>query len=137
MTTYGPRKYIENGDMSAASITGKALAMLGMNRQSFQCEWPATSTPVGKITIEVSDDPRVEEDLLRGTSTARWTKVTIPAGSYHGTDFTVSGTDITTAGAGGTLELNLERPCAFMRLKYTKTSGGAASTFQATASANS
>ena len=108
---------------------------------TFKCRWldtrqcstlhlhfsiAATSTPVGTLTIEESNDPQVarnNETGVGGDSTSDTVaKVDITASSRVVT----SGTGLAVNGANSTMVV-ITAPAAFVRFVYTATSGGSAS----------
>lgn len=132
-----PHKYLANQDLSA-SFVGSAIdcRMLESRRLTITASWTAVASTDGDLYIEVSDDPRVETDKIRGTSTAIWIKRTIPAGSYDGSNFTVAGKLITLTASAGDMSLNLIDVSGFFRIGWTRRAGGAANQLQVWISGN-
>lgn len=95
----------------------------------FQFVVPATGTPNGVWTLEASEDSRVEDDILRGTSTAKW--VTAPLSgdttvskTAASSGATVNASDITSDGTT-VLEavVKVKSPFGYLRWRWTRSSG--------------
>jgi hypothetical protein len=135
MTILHGAKYITDGDMSAAAgIFGPILNVPGLNQLSFTGRW--TGAPVGAIRLFGTNDPRARLDSLRGLAgadyTADWHQLDLPTGAAKviGSGHAVTTDEITTAAAVGTFTINIYDLFAFMQLRYVRTSGGSASSFQ-------
>jgi hypothetical protein len=130
-------KYLPDQSL-AASFVGSAIdcRMLEHRRVTFTANWGAVGATDGDWYVEVSDDPRVEMDKARGTTTALWNKRTIPPGSIDGTQITVVGQAITINANAGSFSLNLKDVSGFIRLGYTRRGGGGAAQAQVYASGN-
>ncbi len=76
----------------------------------------SAGSPVGAYTIEGSNDERVEDDYVRGTSTASWVDITTLATQTPSSSFTVAGAVNCFA--------KLSTIPKWIRVKYTRTSGG-------------
>lgn len=99
----------------------------------FQISSDNTGTPVGAWTIEGSHDPRCTYELnsTDGDSTGTTAKrINISADTSR---VTVVGTGL-TVGAANDTEIIILNPPRFVRLVYTRTSGGALSKLQLFAS---
>lgn len=81
-----------------------------------------TSSPVGALTVEESDDPVVVHELNGSESTSSTAKVVNT--SADSLRISAAGTGLTVNAANATM-ITITRPAAFVRLKYTRTSGGA------------
>ena len=109
----------------------------------FQIKGVETGTPVGVFKFQMSEDPRVENDLrgfyeggttVYGTAseTALWTLITLPEGAIiHGTGHTAPTLPATEIAYDGTAALNIMLnfstvPCR-IRCWFDYTSGGSAS----------
>jgi hypothetical protein len=94
-----------------------------------------TGTPVAVIKVEGSDDPRVELDRLRGTTTATWVEQEIPEGAVHGLgsgQAWSAGTVTWNGAAALAIKLQLEHPTRYMRVFFDYTSGGSAASLVTT-----
>lgn len=123
MITYKDPTYIVNGDMSA-DIVGSWVNTCGFERVLFQASWSASTNTGGIFAIEGTCDP----------SMANVMPLTVAyngAGPYNSS---VSGTAI--FGSGGAFGLcefnyNLMQPLPeFVRLRYTRNTGGASNQLQ-------
>jgi hypothetical protein len=91
--------------------------------------WAGTSSPEAVFTMEWSNDPLAgKEAALGGTPAAGSAKLVdvtaaIPAGNILGTGLTATG------GATGSTIIGVENPPRYLRIKYTRASGGSASAF--------
>jgi len=116
----------------------------GATTARFQISFPATGTPVGVFKFQMSEDPRVENDLaaisgntpLYGTSseTAKWVLVTLPSTAViHGDAtgsfaITLPGEEIATDGSAAVEAMvNFSTVPCRMRLWFDYTSGGTSS----------
>lgn len=89
----------------------------------FQMSSSNTSTPVGAWTVEETNDPQAEFETRSadGDSTASTAKaINISADTSR---VTIIGTGL-TVGAANETEVVVLNPARFVRLKYTRTSGG-------------
>ena len=86
---------IVDGDMSE-DITGPSTNILHLDRVGFQLVW--TGTPVGTFSVEVSNDETV------------WAALTLSAAVIGG-------------GAADNAFIDVETGAAYVRVKYTDTSG--------------
>lgn len=95
------------GDMSAASLTSRAMRCAVLDNFSFQGVWTGTS-PVGTLDIQVSNDHQENGGVVVNVGT--WTSIytSVPA----------------VSGNSGNLFLNVAAISpAWVRCVYTKTSG--------------
>jgi hypothetical protein len=127
---------VVNGALSADLISD-VLDCTGKNRARFACSAGITGTPVQKIKLFGSDDPRVFADIANevyatGNETAQWAQLRIPLGSVHGSGFTTPTDTVVEIDWAGTtalnMLLNLEHPFRFLRLFFDSQSGGTANT---------
>lgn len=81
-----------------------------------------TSSPVGALTVEESDDPVVVHELDGAESTSSTAKVVNT--SADSLRVSVAGTGLTVNAANATM-ISIVRPAAFVRVKYTRSGGGA------------
>jgi hypothetical protein len=134
MSALEPQKYLADQSL-AATFSGKPINTQKLSRLSFTAEWSAFAATAGAFTVEESDDPRVEQDILRGTSTAKWTTKTLPTtpGAVDGTNIVVAATTITINASAGQFSLILTDPnlSGWLRLTYTRAGGGTAAQLQA------
>ncbi len=110
-----------------ADRTSNVLRCLGATLARFWLSGVQTGTPVGVFKVQGSDDPRVEDDILRGTSTATWVELEVPETAVHGLgtgQAWASGT-ITWDGTNALqLLVLLEHPPLYLRVFADYTSGG-------------
>lgn len=127
-----PCRYLTNASLTATTVFPPidCRALLA-KRVSFTLDWSAVASTDGDFHVEVSDDPRVEQDKLRGTTTAKWIRRTIPAGASDGTNVTVTGKNATINASAGDMSLNLDEVPAWVRLAYTRRGGGSSTQLQA------
>jgi hypothetical protein len=94
-------------------------------RVHFQWSSDNTSSPVGVVSIEESNDPLALADYL-STSNAETTSSTAKTINISGDTTRVKdvGTSFTVNAANETV-VTVVNPAAFVRVKYTRTSGGA------------
>lgn len=98
----------------------------GAHSALFHLSWAGAGTPVGAFTLECSNDPRCETELLTyvtpANSTAKKVDVTasIPADAVVGTGLSVSG------GGDGSTIITMDNPPEYVRIVYTRSSGGSA-----------
>jgi hypothetical protein len=108
--------YLTNGDMSAATVTGSAIRVGPMGSLILQIQWLSTSSPVGTFSLEYTSD---------GTA---WK--TVPNSSAGFSSHPAS-----NAGDIVCFWRQLRAPGGqgfkYVRLKYTRSGGGAAATLAA------
>jgi len=95
------------GDMSAASLTSRAMRSALLDDYSFQAVWTGSS-PVGTLDVQVSNDHQENGGVVVNAGT--WTSIynSVPA----------------VSGNSGSLFLNISAiSAAFVRAVYTKGSG--------------
>ena len=129
----GPHDHAELQDLSESWV-GPPINCRSLERISWTLAWTDVADTDGVFRVEISDDPRVQEDIMRGTDTATWVEITYPAGSTDGTNVTVTGKNATIAETAGSLRINLPRLAEWKRLKYVATDGGDADQLTATVS---
>ena len=130
-------------DASMAATVYSQWMRTDMGDQNIHLFWLGTSTPVGAFTVELSDDPIIstEKDRIVGAaddgtqglptvsgsgSAAKVVDITASITPVFGTGFTVNnGTN-----AGSTMFAMTGGQARYFRIKYTRTSGGAAGTLQ-------
>lgn len=122
MTVAGVRIY---GTTHAASFVTDPVRAAKYADIRFQFVIPATGTPNGVWTLEASEDPRVEDDIARGTTNAKWVTIAISAEKTSGsTGLTINSADLTTTGAT-VMECVVKTPSpySYLRWRWTKSSG--------------
>jgi hypothetical protein len=127
---------VVNGNLSA-DLTSDLLDCSEKRFARFTCSAGTTGTPVQKIKLYGSDDPRVLRDRAADlyatvNETAQWTPLRIPLGAVHGSGFTTPTDTVTEVDWAGTtalnLWMNLENPPKYLRLVFDNQSGGTANT---------
>lgn len=122
------------GATQAASFVS-ALRRAGKYRDvRYQFVIPGAGTPNGVWTLEVSEDPRVEKDLLNGTygggsETAKW--VTLALSGDIDVDKTAASSGVTLNAADITSDgstvfeavIRIQNPHSYLRWRWTRTSG--------------
>lgn len=109
--------------------TSLPLKCAGAVLGKFHIDGVETDAPAGEWMFEGSDDPRVEEDLVRDTATAKWAELEVPAEAVHGLKAgqAVSAGRVTWDGANPFNALVLlEHPPAYMRVSWVYSGGGSA-----------
>ncbi len=106
---FTPHSVITNGDMST-SLTSDVTIIQNLSMISYSCAWSAGSTPVGAITVQVSNDYSQNADgSVRNAGT--WNTVTLS-------------TATNVSGNTGNGFIDIDAIAAFaIRLVYTRTSG--------------
>lgn len=120
---YSPYRVIPNAAASpansssmGASITSAPTIIQKLSMISYEVDWAAGSTPVGSLSIEVSNSYSLNQD---GSvhSAGTWTTMTL---SYNGS----SVTSIPVSGNSGNAFIDIDATGAYaMRLVYTRVSG--------------
>lgn len=108
-TQLNPHPVITNGDMSRATITSEVTIIQKLSLASYGVSW-AGSSPVGTITVEVSNDYALNPDGSVKT-----------AGTWN--QLPLSATAAVTGNTGnGFIDIDAQAGYA-LRLVYTKASG--------------
>lgn len=108
-TQLGPHLVITNGDMSQASIISEVTIIQKLSLASYGVSW-AGSSPVGVITVEVSNDYSLNPDGSENN-----------AGTWNA--LPLSGTAAVSGNTGnGFIDIDAQAGYA-LRLVYTRTSG--------------
>lgn len=106
---FNPYSVITNGDMSG-SLTSAVTIIQKLSMLSYDIAWSAGSTPVGVITVQVSN-----------TYTQDGSGVVVNAGNWS---TLVLSSPLNVSGNSGTLFVDIDQIGAYaMRLVYTRTSG--------------
>ncbi len=110
-----PQSVITNGDMSTATLTSLVTIIQNISMLSYAVSWSG-STPVGTITVEVSNDySQNVNGSVRNAGT--WTALTFSVSGSTASSLPVSGNT-------GTGFIDIDQLGAYaVRLKYTKVSG--------------
>lgn len=104
-----PYQVITSGNMASASITSTVTIISNTTLVSYSLSWTG-STPVGVISVEVSNDYSENVDGSVRNS-GNWTPMTLQGSTA-------------VSGNTGTAMVNLAEMAAYAcRLKYTRTSG--------------
>lgn len=112
-------KIINNGDMSAASITGTVTCIQWLDDIGLQFNW--AGAPVGTIAIQVSAD--YAQDNMSPpnvTNAGNWINLTLTY--WNGSAFVTDTSIPTSVGSPVYVDLAL-LSAPWIRVQYTKTSG--------------
>ncbi len=111
---------------TTSDITGQIISTNGLSMVSFHAVFTADSgaARVGAFEIWGSSDPRALEDKAHGTSNADWQILTPPSGAVHGTNATLSTTDIDVTDSAGSFIAVVERLPAFLYMFYDSGTAG-------------
>jgi len=101
-------------DMSAAKLVSDWIPC-GAPNLSIEAVWPVTGTPIGALSLEVTNRPN-----------PTWETEGTP---YDSANFPVAPNQ--PAGTAGRTIMLLERATGYVRLVHTKTSGGTGATLEA------
>ena len=112
---FKPQSVITNGNMASATLTSLVTIIQNLSMVSYGCSW-AGSTPIGVITVEVSNDYSQFADGSVNN-----------AGHWKALTFEVDGVltdELDVTGNAGVGFIDIDQCAAYaIRLKYTKTSG--------------
>jgi hypothetical protein len=85
-----PYPVITNGDMSLTSITSKVTIVQKISMFSYSYSWVGSS-PVGTLSVQVSDDYELSANGLTTINTGTWNTLTLNVGGTPSTTIAVSG----------------------------------------------
>lgn len=114
-TNLRPCSVITNGSM-AASLTSSPTVLQSLTKVSYSAAWSAGSTPVGTISVQVSNDYVPNAD---GTSNSSGTWNTVPLLLSDGT----TATSVAVSGNTGNGFVDVVTGAYACRLIYTRASG--------------
>lgn len=103
---------ITQGDMGAAGPIFSLWISFDGEGGSFQYKWPATGTPIGTITMQISNNASDADDVTN-----------------------LSPAPTNPNGAAGTHTMEVPENVKYARMKYARTSGGSSAALEAWAQA--